>query len=841
MPARRKSTWSCKLSRPGSVLSLLLGAVLARAAAPLPLYQKNYRVRAGEGVVLDAPAETVAQVRAAVKRSATVERNPGVHFVLTPGEDGTLLLTPALRTPPGRYEVTVTATRADGTALQNTLSVILDPVKTVPSTATRPAVILLNGFQLANCSACQPSNTTPHSKNTFGSLETQLLSDGVPVVYFFDNCVEAPNAKIEDLGNALAQFMSLIKDDTGALVPQVDLVGHSMGGLIARAYFAGLQTDGSLAPPANPRVRKLAMIATPNFGSFIAAEFAVLLGPQGAEMEPGTPFLWNLNRWNQFTDDLRGVDALAIAGNAGPLVDQAKASDGVVSLTSAALGFTRDAAHTRILPYCHTGGLAIVGCLANGIANADEAPETAQIVRSFLSGTSAWSAIGGTPDEDQYLSQDGGVYFAEENAAGTQYLNDLSQVSWGSTALQSVNGSVFYNELVKTGANSFAATSTAAGQLACGPNTVPAGYSATFRCKTSAAIASVGPLAMIVCITTPCPTPAKLVLPGSGGAITITGTGFGSPCTACVVTANPGGVNLQIASWTDTSIAARLPASVGAGLFQLTVQSSGGADSINIMIPALTGAFGPVITSVTNAASGVSGNLAPGEMITIKGVGLGPAVGVQFSLNAAGRVDTTLAGVQVLVGGFPAAITYASATQVNAIVSWGAYPGRAGPVQVQYQGAVSPVFQLGVDSVAPGVFTFNSTGMGQAVAANQDGSFNGPSGSGPFSPAPKGSFVVIYFTGCGELFPNQFLDGSVNPTNVLEPIENPGIVTVGGKLTDVYFMGQAPGLVGGVCQLNIKLPADIPTGDALPLVIGMGGALGPRAVLSQPNATLAVQ
>jgi triacylglycerol esterase/lipase EstA (alpha/beta hydrolase family) len=56
----------------------------------------------------------------------------------------------------------------------------------------------------------------------------------------------------------------------GSDVAQFDLVTYSMGGLIARAYLSGLQFDGSLASPL-PHIRKLVEIATPNFGSFIAA------------------------------------------------------------------------------------------------------------------------------------------------------------------------------------------------------------------------------------------------------------------------------------------------------------------------------------------------------------------------------------------------------------------------------------------------------------------------------------------------------------------------------------------------------------------------------------------
>jgi uncharacterized protein (TIGR03437 family) len=409
-------------------------------------------------------------------------------------------------------------------------------------------------------------------------------------------------------------------------------------------------------------------------------------------------------------------------------------------------------------------------------------------------------------------------------------------VSWGSTALQSqTGGSVFYNELVKGGANSFTATSTSAGKIACGPDTVPSGYAATFRCKPSAAITSVGPLATIVCVTTPCPPEtAKLVLPSSGGTITITGVGFGAQrCATCGVTANPGGVALQISSWTDSSIAAQLPVSVGAGLVQLMVQASGGADSINIMIPLLTGAIGPVVTSLTNAASGASGAIAPGEMVTIKGVGLGPSTAVQFSVDpVTGKIATTLGGVQVFFGSVAAPITYASAGQINAIVPYEVAGQTQLAMTVQHNGTSLPL-TVSVASATPGAFTFNSSGAGQAVAANQDGSFNGPAGSGPFSPAPKGSYLTIYFTGGGQTVPAGST-GSVNSTTTLKQFQNV-TVTVGGQTATVTFAGAAPGLVDGVCQLNIQLPANIATGDALPLVISAAG------ISSVSTATLAVQ
>src|SRR5262249_35949891 len=161
---------------------------------------------------------------------------------------------------------------------------------------------------------------------------------------------------------------------------------------------------------------------------------------------------------------------------------------------------------------------------------------------------------------------------------------------------------------------------------------------------------------------------------------------------------------------------------------------------------------------------------------------------------ATGKVDTTLAGTRVLFGSAAAPITYASATQINAIVPFEVASQRRVSVQIEYQGVQATVMSIAVQSAAPGLFTFNSTGAGQAVAANQDGSFNGPS-----SPADKGSFVTLYFTGGGETSPGG-VTGSVSGST-LKLLALPLTVTVGGIPATVSFAGAAPGFVDGVQQL----------------------------------------
>ncbi len=84
----------------------------------------------------------------------------------------------------------------------------------------------------------------------------------------FDNCAASgqKNLPIETLGMLFGQFLASIPG------PEVDVVAHSMGGLIVRAYMAGLQTSTISTPPQNTKIRKIVFIATPHFGA-VAANF----------------------------------------------------------------------------------------------------------------------------------------------------------------------------------------------------------------------------------------------------------------------------------------------------------------------------------------------------------------------------------------------------------------------------------------------------------------------------------------------------------------------------------------------------------------------------------------
>jgi uncharacterized protein (TIGR03437 family) len=874
---------------------------------PLVVNRSQYRVVAGERVAIDGPSETLTFMRAAKSRTATASGASNRAFALGPNVAGDqILLGVPLTTKPGDYVVDVSVANDAGDERAATLRVTVEPFASAATGSAVPPVLLLDGWQFSLTSSCPMSST---SSGTFDNLQSYLLGSPnfVPVVYFFENCTECPNCSIEQLGADLGTFLNSLP------VPQVDVVAHSMGGLIVRSYLSGKQSaSGALGPPATQKIRKAAFLATPHFGSF-QADSLFLAGVQTDEMKRGSQFAWDLARWNQFGDDLRGVDAVAVIGNAG----SSQQSDGVVGLTSGSLDFVSPG-RTRIVNYCHISpsgelGLAgiYLGCEAPGIAYIDSpSHQSYEIVSSFLMSTSAWQAIGNAPAQDEYLSKDGGIVFADVSASD-QFVGGLSGVSWGSLNLTNgaASGELFYNDLV-TGTASFAF-----GSSTCGPYTATAGVYSTVRCKLAPSVSSVGPLL---------PGTAKVVQ--AGMTITISGTGFGAQqCATCQVTASSPPTALQIQSWGDTAITAFLPVSYGNGIVTIGVITASGSDAINIMVGtasvlpviflsgsslsfaytvggtappsqtiSVTNAGGGslalsvvsnatwltasaaggtitisvnppglaantyqgsiivsakgasnspqtisvslvvsapsaiVIAAIENSATSLVGPIAPGELISIKGTGLGPSGGAIFSVDpATGMVDTTLAGTRVLFGSIAAPITYTSATQINVITPYELAGQSNASIQVQYQGLSSVSTAVQVASASPGAYTLNSSGTGPVVATNQDGTLNG---SG--NPAAKGSYVTIYFTGGGQTNPPG-VTGSVTGT-VLKWLTQAISVAVGGQPATVTFDGSAPTFVDGVDQLNIQLSPNTPSG-VQPIVITIGGISSPS------SGTLAIQ
>jgi uncharacterized protein (TIGR03437 family) len=172
----------------------------------------------------------------------------------------------------------------------------------------------------------------------------------------------------------------------------------------------------------------------------------------------------------------------------------------------------------------------------------------------------------------------------------------------------------------------------------------------------------------------------------------------------------------------------------------------------------------------------------------------------------------------VLFDGVAAPIIYASAGQTSVMVPYGVAGRPTTNIVVEYLGVQSNALPYSVASSSPGIYTANASGSGQGAILNQDYSVNSAANR-----AAVNSVVAVYMTGEGTTQPAS-PDGAVAPINgtgLFKPVL-PVTATVGGVPAKIEYYGSAPGIVYGVMQVNVRIPAGTPSGPNVPIVITVG-------------------
>jgi uncharacterized protein (TIGR03437 family) len=259
---------------------------------------------------------------------------------------------------------------------------------------------------------------------------------------------------------------------------------------------------------------------------------------------------------------------------------------------------------------------------------------------------------------------------------------------------------------------------------------------------------------------------------------------------------------------------------------------AGGTATANVVLK-ITAPL-PRIDKIVNSATGViATTIAPGEIVSLYAptdgtAPIGPATAVGLRLTDSGAVSTSIGGVQVLFNGIAAPLAYVSASQINAVVPYEVARFANVSVWVKFLNQTSNQPQVSVSTTSPGLFTSNGTGSGAAAVLNQDSSYNGPS-----NPAAKGSTIVLYMTGEGQTQPAG-VTGKVTTVATTGPLTPqpllPVAVNIDGQPATVAFWGEAPGLVSGVMQLNVVVPATARSGNVSVFVSFLGGNSTPAGV-----------
>jgi uncharacterized protein (TIGR03437 family) len=236
------------------------------------------------------------------------------------------------------------------------------------------------------------------------------------------------------------------------------------------------------------------------------------------------------------------------------------------------------------------------------------------------------------------------------------------------------------------------------------------------------------------------------------------------------------------------------------------------------------------LDAVVNAAAPTyrAGEVAPCEIISIFGSGLGPEQPASF---ADVPLPESLANVRVLFDRKAAPLLFVWGGQLNSVAPARIAGQSLTEVQIEYGSQRSDPVMVPVAQVSPGVITNDGSGRGQGAVINPDGSFNGPS-----NPASRGSVVQVYGTSGGPMSPaceeGKIAEGPQYLQLPVSAVIGEGTSQVAAS---VEYAGSAPGSIMGLLQINLRIPENAPTGDAVPFTITIGG------VPTQSGVTLAIR
>ena len=242
---------------------------------------------------------------------------------------------------------------------------------------------------------------------------------------------------------------------------------------------------------------------------------------------------------------------------------------------------------------------------------------------------------------------------------------------------------------------------------------------------------------------------------------------------------------------------------------------------------------GPQLSCVTDAATfELIGTVAPGQLVSLFGNGLGPQTGLAGAASSQGLFPTSLANVQVTFDGVAAPLLYVSSGQINLQVPFEVAPNASTVMTVliapdsstAYATAATRLFP--VAQSLPALFldmTASPAACDPAlanadefpvVALNQDGSRNACA-----NPAKPGSTVTVFLNGLGAALSGSFpATGSLTPpsagplsipvevTGAILSLSTPAVPLSAGPLYPV------PGWIAGVAEFAIQLPATVPSG-----------------------------
>jgi len=245
----------------------------------------------------------------------------------------------------------------------------------------------------------------------------------------------------------------------------------------------------------------------------------------------------------------------------------------------------------------------------------------------------------------------------------------------------------------------------------------------------------------------------------------------------------------------------------------------GGAAAANPEVPIVNTA------GVVSAGSyATSATPSPGELVSVFGTKLSDG----FEAASALPLRTQMQGTLLALAGRPLPLVFTSDGQVNAVIPYDIAPGQTHQLVARRGGRLSAPESITVVAAQPAVFTTDLTGKGQGhIYVNTTGAQILADAA---NPAVAADSLVFYCTGLGAVDPPTNA-GEATPADPLRKTIGTVTITIGGRPAEVLFAGLTPGFTG-LYQINVQLPAGVTPGDAVEVVVSVGGVAGPPVTIA---------
>ncbi len=227
----------------------------------------------------------------------------------------------------------------------------------------------------------------------------------------------------------------------------------------------------------------------------------------------------------------------------------------------------------------------------------------------------------------------------------------------------------------------------------------------------------------------------------------------------------------------------------------------------NGVVYRITNPNAPVAQATSVSAANYRGPLAREVITAVFGANL-----AAVSQSGSSPLPTNLGGTQITVtdsagASRPAPLFFVSPTQVNYLVPAGTAAGTATVTVTSWSGVVSRG-TVQVNSVAPGLFTANSSGKGVPAAVVERIRANGSRSTEPVAQfdAAQNQFVPVPID-LGPADDQVFLSAFGTGFRFRSSL-SAATATIGGTAAEVTFAGDQGGFVG-LDQANIRIPRSL--------------------------------